>query len=222
MRADRPEDNGTIFDIGGGNGFASSNLANAGFDVILVEPGKIGAYNAKKRGLKNVICATTEAANFKQNSLSAIGLFDVIEHIEDDFCFLRSIKSLIKKNGYLYVSVPSFSFLWSELDVLAGHFRRYTLGDMYKLLKSSEFEVVFSSYIFRFLPIPIFLLRSLPYKMRLSKKERKPTDVSRDHVVKGGLIAKILIAIFKPEITNLNNRRLMRFGSSCLIVAKSS
>ena len=61
-----PEDNGTIFDIGGGNGFVSFALANAGFNVALLEPGSVGASNAKKRGLKNVICATTDTAKLKQ------------------------------------------------------------------------------------------------------------------------------------------------------------
>ena len=60
-----PANNGTIFDIGGGNGFVSLGLVNAGFDVALVEPGRVGASKAKNRGLKDVICATANTANFK-------------------------------------------------------------------------------------------------------------------------------------------------------------
>jgi len=216
-----PIDNGTIFDMGGGNGFVSLALANAGFDVVLVEPGKVGTSNAKKMGLKNVICATAEKAKFKQNSLPAVGLFDVIEHIEDDVSFLQSIRRQMKTNGYLYTTVPSFPFLWSEEDVFAGHFRRYTLANMIKVLNSSGFDVVFSSYIFRFLPIPIFLLRSLPYKIGRSKKKRKLTNISHDHAMKGGLISIVLNAILKSEIDNLNHRKTMLFGGSCLVVAKS-
>jgi hypothetical protein len=37
-------------------------------------------------------------------------------------------------------TVPAFSFLWSEEDVLAGHFRLYTLSSISKVLKSSGFE----------------------------------------------------------------------------------
>lgn len=78
----------TIVDIGGGNGFVSFGLAEAGFDVALVEPGRTGAVYAKSRGVENVICATTDSAEFRQNSLPAVGLFDVIEHIDDDQLFL--------------------------------------------------------------------------------------------------------------------------------------
>lgn len=216
-----PEDNGTIFDIGGGNGFVSSGLANAGFDVALVEPGRVGASNAKSRGLKNVICATTNTAKFKKHSLPVVGLFDVIEHIEDDLSFLKSIRSLMKKGGRLYVTVPSYSFLWSEEDVLTGHLRRYALRDISSVLKSAGFEIEFSSYIFRFLPIPIFLLRSLPYKIGISMTERKAKNIPRDHAVKGGIIANILSVTLQQEIENLNNKRSMRFGGSCLLVARN-
>ena len=217
-----PENNGTIFDIGGGNGFVSLGLAKSGFNVALVEPGITGASNAKKRGLANVICATTNTAEFKAHSLSSIGLFDVIEHIKHDLVFLRSIKNLMKKNAYLYVTVPAHSFLWSEEDVLAGHFKRYSLNEISNLLQSAGFQIEFSSYIFRILPIPILLLRTLPYKLGLSKKIKKNPDIAikREHVVQGGTIANILDLIMQSEINNLNNKKSMLFGGSCLIVAK--
>lgn len=214
-----PPDNGTIFDIGGGNGFVSLELSKAGFDVALVEPGRIGACNAKKRGIKNVICATTETSKFKQYSLPAVGLFDVIEHVKDDISFLKSVGVLLKHGGLLYVTVPAFSSLWSEEDILAGHFRRYTLSSICDKLKASAFEILFSSYIFRFLPVPIFLLRTLPHKVGLSKKQRAAT-VSRDHAVQSDLLARIMDKILKPEINNLKNKRSMSFGGSCLIVAR--
>ena len=215
-----PEDNATIFDIGGGNGFVSLGLTNAGFDVVVVEPGRVGAFNAKKRGLKNVICATNETAKFKQHSFPAVGLFDVIEHIEDDLSFIQSIRRLMKKGGRLYATVPSYSFLWSAKDVLAGHFRRYDLEDISNVLISAGFEVEFSSYIFRFLPIPVFLLRTLPYKIGLSKSVRKAKNISSDHAVKVGVIPNILRSILQKEIKELNNKRAMRFGGSCLVVAR--
>ncbi len=215
-----PKNNGTIFDIGGGNGCVSFALANAGFDVALVEPGASGASKAKSRGIKNVICATTNTARFKPHSLPAVGLFDVIEHIEDDLSFLKSIKDLLKQEGYLYATVPSYSFLWSEEDVSAGHFRRYTVEGISKVLKSAGFQIEFCSYIFRFLPLPLFFLRTLPYRVGFSMGKKK-NNISRDHAAKGGVTGKILDSLLKPEIENLNKKIPMMFGSSCLIVAKS-
>lgn len=216
-----PENNNTIFDIGGGNGFVSLGLVKSGFNVALVEPGVTGASNAKKRGLSNVICATITAAKFNDHSLPAVGLFDVIEHIEDDLAFLKSVRKLMKRNARLYVTVPSYSFLWSAEDVFAGHFRRYSLDSILNVLQLAGFQVEFSSYIFRFLPVPIFLLRTLPYKLGLSKAEKNSSSTSRDHAVKGGVMASIFNSILQSEVDNLNRKKSMSFGGSCLVVAKS-
>jgi len=50
--------------------------------------------------------------------------------------------------------------LWSNEDVHAGHYRRYTKS-MSNILKEAGFRIEFSSYIFSILPFPIFLLRSI-------------------------------------------------------------
>ena len=216
-----PDHGGTIFDIGGGNGFVSLALANAGFDVALVEPGRTGATNGKVRGLETVICATTDSARFRSHSLSAVGLFDVVEHIEDDLSFLKSLRGLMKKQGRLYITVPAYSFLWSGEDVSAGHYRRYTRKSICKVIEQAGFEVEFSSYIFRFLPIPIALFRVLPYRMALLRSKNKTQEVACDHVVQGGAVTSILAFVLNSEIENLKNNKAMSFGGSCLIVAKS-
>ena len=217
-----PADNGTIFDIGGGNGFVASGLVDAGFDVALLEPGRDGVLNAKKRGLKTIICATTDSAKFRQQSLPAVGLFDVIEHIEDDHSFLLSVRNLLQKGGRLYATVPAYKFLWSENDVGAGHFTRYRLDEISKVLESAGYQLEFSSYIFRFLPVPLFLFRALPYKLGFSKAQGNATTASRDHAQNGGATAKMVNSILNREIHILNKKKVMRFGGSCLIVAKKA
>ncbi len=216
-----PANNGTILDIGGGNGFVSSALADVGFKVALLEPGKAGALNARRRGLDTVICATVETAQFKSHSLSAVGLFDVIEHIEDDVSFLKGIHGLMQKNGRLYITVPAYEFLWSKEDVSAGHFRRYTLKSICNVIKQAGLEIEFSSYIFRLLPIPIMLFRVIPYRMSLPKSEIKTQKIVKDHVLPGGVITtRIIDYILNTEITSLQKNKTMRSGGSCLVVAK--
>ncbi|MDA3926946.1 MAG: methyltransferase domain-containing protein [Kiritimatiellae bacterium] len=223
VRAFPPDDNGPIFDIGGGNGFVSLALLKAGFCAVLVEPGQTGANNAKKRGIADVICATTQTAGFRENSLPAVGLFDVLEHIEEDRDFLRSIHGLIKKDGFLYLTVPAYNALWSNEDVHAGHFRRYGLKGLSAAIDSSGFEIVFASYIFRFLPIPIFLLKSIPsrlgFKMR-SDSQRSGKRVASEHALPKNFVGRFFNRMMDAEIINISNRKKMCFGGSCLIVAK--
>lgn len=216
-----PEGSGTIFDVGGGNGYVSLALAASGFSTVLVEPGKTGALNARRRGLSTVICATTDTAQFKPDSLAAIGLFDVIEHIEDDLSFLKSLRGLMKGLGRLYVSVPAYSSLWSEKDTSAGHYRRYTRKSISRVIERAGFEVEFASYIFRFLPIPIALFRALPYRVGIPLSKNRSRAIARDHAVEGGVITNILAFLLNAEVENLRLKKAMNFGGSCLVVAKN-
>jgi len=214
-----PHDKGTIFDIGGGNGFVAMALAASGFDVVLMEPGRTGAFNAKSRGVDTVICATPETAKLKSHSLSAIGLFDVVEHIEDDLAFLRTLHGLLRSQGRLYITVPAYSFLWSGEDESAGHYRRYDRKRICSVIENAGFEVDFFSYMFRFLPIPIAFFRALPYRIGVMHSKEKARKLAQDHAAQGGLTSRILDLMLHSEVENLKRKKSLRFGGSCLVVA---
>ena len=214
-----PEAGGAIFDIGGGNGVVAAALAAAGFEVALLEPGRAGASNARRRGLETVICATTDGARLRPGSLPAVGLFDVIEHIEDDAAFLASVHALLQPGGRLYATVPAYPFLWSDEDVTAGHFRRYTRQGICARIEQAGLEVEFATFIFRFLPIPIALFRALPWRLGLSLAGRQNQRVARDHAARGGAMARVLDFLLRAEVDNLQRGEPMRFGGSCLVVA---
>lgn len=76
---------GTILDLGGGNGFVSLAIKNAGMEPLMVEPGWRGIKNARSRGLTPVICSALQDAGFKPNTVPAAGLFDVLEHCPSSY-----------------------------------------------------------------------------------------------------------------------------------------
>lgn len=145
-----PRGKGPIFDVGGGNGFVAKGLTDAGWDVVLVEPGSGGAQNAKKRGLQHVICATTQSAGFRPGCIPAIGIFDVVEHIKNEETFLRHLYKLLEPGGMFYLTKPAFSFLWSRHNLYAKHFRRYRCKTLCHNLKNINFKRRFSSFFFCF------------------------------------------------------------------------
>jgi SAM-dependent methyltransferase len=213
-----PEGKGPIFDVGGGNGFVAKGLMDSGWDVVLVEPGSAGARNAKKRGLPHVICATTLSAGFQSGTLPAIGVFDVVEHIEDDLSFLQHLNDLLLPGGVLYLTVPAFQSLWSQEDIDAGHFRRYSLKQMEKKLIQAGFEVAYSTYIFQWLVVPVGLFRVLPYRVGLSGKNKKDSDkVQRDHVLKDGLFSKMFRNLLQREHGVIEAKSRLPFGGSCMV-----
>ena len=212
--------NKTFFDIGGGNGFVAKRLQNDGIKTVLIEPGKRGAMNANKRGVKNVICSTLQDAKFENNSIDSVGLFDVVEHIEDDYSFLNNINKYLKDDGCIYITVPAFNFLWSNEDDDAGHFKRYTTNGLNELLKKCGFSIIQSTYIFSILPIPVFLFRSLPSKLGLNKKSNDLEKHKNEHQQKKGFLNHIMQKIWNWELSRINSNKKIPVGGSCFVIGK--
>jgi len=215
-----PQGNGPIFDVGGGNGFVAKGLLDAGWEVVLVEPGLAGARNAKARGLSHVVCATTQTAGFKLGSIPAIGVFDVVEHVEDDLGFLRHLHELLVPGGMLYLTVPAYNFLWSDEDVHAGHYRRYSFRGLRELCSKSGFDVWMLTGIFQWLIAPVFCLRALPYRM-LGKSKKKVgdfKDTEADHTLPHWL-QSLTSAFESRERRRISKGLELSFGASMLLVA---
>ena len=99
---------GPLLDVGGGNGVVSAGLSRRGIATVTLEPGPEGAQNAVRRGLSNVVCATLDDAAFAPGSFGAAGLFDVVEHVGDDFQLLASVRRVLRAGGVLAVTVPAY------------------------------------------------------------------------------------------------------------------
>jgi len=102
-----------------------------GFDVM-PESVKIGA----DRGLDVTIHDLAQPWPVDHNSLSAVVLLDVIEHIEDPVAVLTHVRESLTDNGAAIITVPAYQWLFSDWDKALGHYRRYTL----KMLRSQAEE----------------------------------------------------------------------------------
>jgi ubiquinone/menaquinone biosynthesis C-methylase UbiE len=202
---------GPFFDVGGGNGFVAKAVEDLGIETFLVEPGERGCINGQKRGLRNIICSTLENAGFEENSLPAIGAFDVVEHIESDTAILNSFNRYLVKGGLVFITVPAYRSIWSTEDDHAGHYNRYTLRELRKKLDNAGFDMLYSSYLFTILPVTIFLFRTAAGKFR-----KKLPEASRDHDKNITLLNKL----WDWELKRVKARKKIGFGSSCLVVAK--
>jgi SAM-dependent methyltransferase len=209
---------GLILDIGGGNGYVTKGLLDQGLNAALLEPGPVGAYNAKvERKIPTVICSTLENANFQPSTINAISCFDVIEHIQDDREFINQIGKVLKSGGLLYGTVPAYKWLWSGADVRAKHYKRYTLEDISLLLKP-EFELLFTSYLFAPLVLPIFVSRRMPYLLRFARQ----ASALPAHVEHGteGKNSKILDYFLWQEYKKIAAGAAIKYGTSCLFTAR--
>jgi SAM-dependent methyltransferase len=155
-----------IWEIGAGNGNAAIQLRKRGIDVICVEPLHSGAEILAKRNFCTYK-GTIEKLNLPDGSISAIGLFDVLEHLEHPDDILKEIFRVLKPDGHLIITVPAHEWLFSNFDHTIGHFRRYSKKALQRKLNASQFKKLESYYFFSILVIPAFLIRRIPYLLKI-------------------------------------------------------
>lgn len=204
-----------FLDVGGGNGYVAAMIQSLGFRTILVEPGIRGIENAKSRGLPELIQASTDELAIAPGSIGAIGLFDVIEHIQDDHAALRRLHPCLAVDGKVYATVPAHRLLWTEVDRKAGHFKRYTRGELSRLFESCGFRLDVLSYYFWPLPPAMLIFRKLPELLGMKRARESTRRVGREHRASSGMIDRLL----SWEERILRNGGQVPVGASCIVVA---
>jgi len=212
---------GDFADIGGGNGYQLMKIAelNPSNKNILIEPGQIGCINAKNRKIKEVFNMTFEEFDFNAYNINGIGLFDVLEHIENDKEFLSKLLYKLKKGARIYITVPAHNFLWSEVDTHGGHFRRYNKKSLNKLTEGLNVEIECFSYFFSYLlPISLFV-RAIPFRIFKKKETKKLMEEEKTHHSPNNFILKVFSFFEKIEIKKLK-KSTVKLGASCFLVIK--
>ena len=101
-----------------------------------------------------------------RNKFDVVGIFDVLEHIEDDKTVLSQIEKSLVYSGGALITVPQHQWLWSAVDEAACHVRRYSFKELARKVEAAGFEVVRStSFVSLLLPMMVvarFLSRKKP------------------------------------------------------------
>ena len=66
---------------------------------------------------------------------------NVLEHIKNDEQAIDNMLSLLKSGGHLLLFVPAFPALYSSMDKLAGHYRRYVKKNIRKLMDRPDCHI---------------------------------------------------------------------------------
>lgn len=131
-----PPGHGPFLDIGCGTGALVAALLDAGHDAYGLDPwaGHRGLPPARYRS------GGVERIPWSDGSFAAVGLFDVLEHVEE-VPALGEVARVLRPGGLLFVSVPACAWLWGPRDVQAGHLRRYTRAGLRQTLERAGFAV---------------------------------------------------------------------------------
>jgi SAM-dependent methyltransferase len=66
----------------------------------------------------------------------------VMEHLEDDVGFIRSLVGFVEPGGQVILGVPGRRDRWSFEDEVVGHVRRYERGDLERVMRAAGLEDV--------------------------------------------------------------------------------
>lgn len=148
----RPKLRGRVMEVGSGRGTIAEMMLTSVESLDLIEPSKhlTDLFPERLKSSPKVTVFNESLENrlpkIKDLSLDAIVMVNVLEHIENDGKAIGQLSRVLKSKGYLLLFVPALNFLFSELDRVHGHLRRYDKKSLEKLVIKEGFEVEFSRY----------------------------------------------------------------------------
>ena len=174
-------------------------------------------FKCKKRGVNLVYQGFFQDFPFESFSIGNCGLFDVIEHIEDDIKFLNELYDKLNKNTRVFINVPASKALWSETDELAGHYRRYDLKDLHRINENTKFKLIDNTYYFSYYIIPLFIARVIPYTLGIRIGEEKLLQKEQKNL-KNGVLDKLFYKLHSKSLCRIKRGKRMRHGTSLFFV----
>lgn len=144
-----------ILDVGCGNGFVASKLAELGHSVIGIDASEDGI-NLARRAYPNVRFEVYSAYNNLRKIVSGVDVVvssEVIEHIYSPKKYLSRIHEVIKPSGNIILTTPYHGFLknlaisilngWDKhftVDWDGGHIKFFSERTLSKLLVDCDFR----------------------------------------------------------------------------------
>jgi SAM-dependent methyltransferase len=147
---------------------------------------------------------------------SLLGLFDVLEHLDDDRGMLRFLHAALAPGGVLVLTVPAHPFLFDERDELACHRRRYRRRELREKLEGAGFAVRRMTHFGASLVPPLVALHALTRLVPESRRRSRERQELEFRVVP--VVNELLRAALALERQLLLICSLP-FGSSIVAVA---
>lgn len=111
------------------------------------------------------------------NQFDIIAAFDVLEHIDEDELALANIYNMLRSGGVAILSVPQYMFMWSALDDLVKHKRRYAKKELVDKTVLSGFDVTYvTSFVFFLFPL---MLASRTFGKKRASSEIEAQDLKK-------------------------------------------
>ena len=205
----------SFFEIGCGTGFVLSGICRR-FPTLRLGGGELyeeGLTFARTRlpGIELRQVDATAMPNIGQ--WDVIGAFDVLEHIIRDDAALTGIYQALEPKGTLLISVPQHMWLWSSVDEVSFHQRRYSRRQLVERVTAAGFKVQMTTSFVSLL-LPLMLLTR-------SRKRSKPVDTEAEFKL-SPTANRMLRTAMRAELNLIRAGARFPAGGSLLLIARKS
>ena len=180
--------NAKILDIGCGIG-EDLDVINKFGDVYAIEYSLDAIKLIDNKRIRGLICNDATRLCFKDKTFDAVIILDVLEHLDRDKEAFNEALRVLRKNGFLIISVPAMKFLFGPHDIRLNHTRRYSRKLFMELIDRRNVKIIKLSFWNFTLFFPIAAIRL--YKKIFNIKKSDLTEFNKNM---NNILTKILVS----------------------------
>ncbi len=138
-----------ILDVGCGGGSVAVALHRLGYRVTGIDTAEMLVRKAHERCPEATFVVGRVESLPPQPPFDVITLFDVLEHLDDPAGLLRASLAHARPGTLILATVPALRSLFTLIDTLSGHKKRYEPGELADLFGAVGLEDIEERGIFR-------------------------------------------------------------------------
>ena len=195
-----------ILDIGCGDSYLDYTLINEVKDIDKIYGIDIYAEEDIIDGKYIVI---NDYKKLNKKKFDTILMFDVLEHIEDDYDFMKNtVLPLLNDNGRIILTVPAYQALFSKHDKELRHYRIYDVKMFKKICNDIDLNILGHHYFYASL---------LPFRIitKLLNKDNKVNEWKYDDK---NILTRFMKGILNLDYNICKKMNKLSFGLSLFIV----
>jgi 2-polyprenyl-3-methyl-5-hydroxy-6-metoxy-1,4-benzoquinol methylase len=214
--------NGSILEVGPGNGDVIKKALTLGYKIEAVEHSKTLALAIQNRLGINVRDGAFESCNFDNQLFDAYMSFHVIEHIPDVLEHLNKSNTVVKDKGWAFIATPNAASLEHKIpfnlspNFSSAHLQLFTPKSLKMCLKKAGWEVVYLCtpvYTSSWLRIVTAIIR----KIKGSKNAPERGEYMKSTSSKTKLLIQVFSFLSKPF---RKSQEMLGLGNELYIVAR--
>jgi len=213
---------GAVLEIGCGTGNTLRVIRETIPQATLVgmDAYHAGLLHAKHRTSASIVEGRIEHMPFRKR-FSLVGMFDVLEHIEDEVAALAAVHASLETGGRFIVTVPANPSLWSRFDDESHHQRRYTESHLRAVLSGARFEVEYVTHFMCVTYPALWASRHLErWRRAMFRDASNESAIGRELRVPR-LVNAVFSQLLRLELPFIKRRYRLPVGTSLLAIARS-